>query len=205
MEHQIDVKLGREPSLWDDKSYRELGYAMGNELLAGAFVSPPNVREAWSTFISPHTIAGYAPESKSWGELEKHTAAIVGYKVNIEEGKEYTVIALHYAEPDGAARNADEFGLRLNTAQIHFYGTQESFHSPLFSEYCEQLDLRADRYSEFSVLVAECRAYGEDEYIYTRFMSNRSLWSSILSSHSLHFLIPDINNLGNFFRVNGVD
>ena len=84
MEHQIDVHQGREPSLWDEKQYRELAQAVGDELLAGAFVIPENVLTNWTTLEYSQTvgITGYAPEADGWESLKAYSVAIVGYSVS---------------------------------------------------------------------------------------------------------------------------
>ena len=68
MQSQIEIHQGAQPSLWDEKPYRELAQAMGSGLLAGAFVSPSNVQDVWSTFeynLSPERLPGFAPGSES--------------------------------------------------------------------------------------------------------------------------------------------
>ena len=147
IQSQIEIHQGAQPSLSGEDPYRELAQAMGSELLGGAFVSPSNVQNVWSTFeysLSPERLPGFAPESESWGTLDEYTLAIVGY--GVRDGKEATTFALHYANPDGAASNAAELELRLRTAQVYLYNrstnvpqhSDESFHYPLTGN-CERL------------------------------------------------------------------
>ena len=122
IQSQIEIHQGAQPSLSGEDPYRELAQVMGSELLGGAFVSPSNVQNVWSTFeysLSPERLPGFAPGSESWGTLDEYTLAIVGY--GVRDGKEATTFALHYANPDGAASNAAELELRLRTAQVYLY------------------------------------------------------------------------------------
>lgn len=204
MQSQIDVYRGTQPSLWDEKPYRELAQAIGSELLAGAFVTSSNVRELWSTFdynLSPRRLPGFAPGSESWGTLEEYSLAIVGYRVM--DDKEYSTIALHYADPDGAERNATEFEHRLKTAQLYLYnagvnvpvGSDESFHYPPIASICERLEVETVEYAEFSVLVADCEARADDaELDGFNGLSATTLWKQVLYFGTLHFLVPDFKD-----------
>lgn len=196
MPHQIEVHQGIQPSLWDVKPYRELAQVMGNELIAGAFITPSNVIDAWSKVrytVSPHRNLGYAPELRNWGTLDEHTLAIVGY--GVLDDKERIIVALHYADPGKAERNASEMELRLRTLQFHLFGYQdnsrdESLHYPSFTTSCEPFEIRDIRHSDFSVLVAYCtssdRKYNSPA---------RNLWRRILEYHTVDFLIPDTSRI----------
>ena len=195
MERQIDVHRGRLPSLWDNKPYKELAQAVGDELLAGAFATPANIRARWAEQNYSQTvgIAGYAPEAGDWGTLDAYSVAVVGYRVH--NGQEETMIALHYADPDAAARNAAELELRWNTAQLHIYmnpgfDREETLHYPSLAAFCAPFETRALKYADFSILTATCPASDFNDY--GSGMSGRSLWLSLLRNHTLHFLIPDI-------------
>ena len=204
MQSQIDVYQGTQPSLWDEKSYRELAQAIGSELLAGAFVTSSDVRELWSTFdynLSPSRLPGFAPGSGSWGTLEEYSLAIVGYRVI--DDKEYSIIALHYADPGGAERNAAELEQRLKTARLYLYnagvnvpaGSDESFHYPPIASICERLEVEAVEYAEFSVLVADCEARVDDaEVDGFNGLSATMLWEHVLYFGTLHFLVPDVKD-----------
>ena len=201
MESQIDVEQGRQRSLGDEKPYRELAQAVGSDIVAGAFITPANVRELWSTFsydFSPHRLPGFAPGSGSWGTLGDYSLAIVGYSKR--DGKEYTTFALHYEDPDAAKRNAAEFDLRLRTAQLYLYndssnvpkGNDESFHYPPLANFCENLETEAVEHSEFSALVADCEAPREDDDVDgINGLTARRMWSHVLTFNTLHFLVPD--------------
>ena len=203
MESQIDVQQGRQRSLWDEKPFRELAQAVGSDIFAGAFITPENVQELWSTFaynFSPHRLPGFAPGSGTWRTLGIYSLAIVGY--GARDGKEYTTFALHYEDPDAAKRNAAELELRLRTAQLYLYndsfnvpkGNDESFHYPPLANFCEHLnvEVRFVVHSEYSVLVANCEAPHEDDDVDgTNGLNARRMWSHVLMFNTLHFLVPD--------------
>ena len=201
MERQIDVQQGRQRSLWDEKPYIELAQAVGSDIVAGAFITPANVQELWSTFdynFSPHRLPGFAPGAGAWGTLGDYSLVIVGY--GARDGKEYTTFALHYEDPDAARRNAAELDLRLRTAQLYLYndsfnvpkGNDESFHFPPLANFCEHLEIEAVKQSEFSVLVAECEASREDDDVDgINGLNARRMWSHVLMFNTLHFLVPD--------------
>ena len=211
MESQIDVQQGRKLSLWDEEPYRELAQAVGGDLMAGAFITPANVHELWSTFdynFSPHRLPGFAPGSGSWGTLDDYSLAIVGY--GARDGKEYTTFALHYEDTEAAERNATELELRLRTAQLYFYndsvnlleGNDESFHYPPLASICENLEVEAVEHSEFSVLVADCEAPHEDADVDAfNGLNARRMWSHVLMFGALHFLVSDVQEDRPWWRI----
>lgn len=202
MARQIEVHQGIMPSLWDKKHYRELAQAMGNEMIAGAFITPENVRSSWTDVlytVNPHRTPAYAPESENWGVLSDYNSAIVGYSVR--EDVEYNTIAVHYADPDEANRNASELNLRLNTARFHLFSAsgsdgEESIHHPPIATFCRAIDVNALRYAEFSVLVADCAmSISAGGSIETALLTSRGLWNNMLFFRTLHFLVPDVRRL----------
>ena len=204
MQSQINIHKGAQASLWDEEAYREIAQAMGSRLLAGAFVSPSNVQDAWSTFdynLSPHAFPGFAPGSASWEDLDEYSVALIGY--GAREGREYSTLALHYGDSKGAERNAAEFARRLRTAQIYLYndgsnvpqGNDETIHHPPLASVCASLDVEAIEYSEFSVLVADCEAPDEANDLATiGGLTASGMWSHVLYFGNLHFLVPGVGN-----------
>ena len=111
-------------------------------------------------------------------------------------GQESTKIALHYDDPDSAARNASQFELRLNIAQLHIYvnpgdDREETLHYPSFTGFCVPFETTALRYADFSILLATCPASDFDAY--GSGISGGGFWRSLLENHTLHFLIPGID------------
>ncbi len=201
MEHQIEVHQGSQPNLRDEAPYRELAQVMGNELLAGAFVAPEYIRHSWSDVqftTNPHRLPAYAPESEAWGVLEDYTVAIIGY--GVRDGVEYNTFALHYSDPDKAERNADEFKLRLSAMQIHLFSSlddahDQSFRYPSIAKFCETIEVRALRYTRFSVLVADCPIPSTNDHASVDLLTARGLWNYILFFQTLHFLVPDLSHI----------
>ena len=213
MESQIDVEQERQRSLWDEEPYRELAQAVGSDIVAGAFVTPANAQELWSTFgynFSPHRLPGFAPGSDSWGTLGDYSLAIVGY--GIRDQKEYTTFALYYGDPEAAGQNAAELELRLRTAQLYLYndsvnvpkGNDESFHYPPLASFCEQLNvgIKFVMHSDYSVLVADCEAPRENGDVEgINGLTASRMWSHILMFNTLHFLVPDVREDRPWWRI----
>ena len=121
MPETIDVYKGNLPSLYDDQGHRELAQAVGDELLAGAFLQSDYVAGGWNDSglrkqetpvirkeeTPPGKLASY---SKTWGTMEPYTVAVLGY--SLLDGVGRNVIGLHYADREAAGRNAGELTLR---------------------------------------------------------------------------------------------
>ena len=163
----IDVHHGSRPSLYDLEHYRELTQAVGDDLLAGAFVTPELATWIWTDldWKPVERLDQYISGPKAWGDLEPYTVAVVGSA--IQDGETHTMVALHYSDPDGAARNAAELKRRWDSAYFHI-GELTTFSSASkeprprrepFASYCTSLQTRTVVINQASVLVGTCRTF----------------------------------------------
>ena len=197
--HQIDVHMGKRPSLWDDGGHRELAWAVGDEILTGVFLKPEFVAWGWSASgykrdEEPDRLSDYA---NSWGTLDPYSVAIIGSDIRGETA--HTVVALRYSDSEAAGRNAEELKRRWSSAylRIDSSGGSSMGQTPdVFEPYakiCAPLDTRSVVYEKSSVLVASCPS--------TDFVSDvhgttgPTLWRGLVDHHELHFLAPDIAEL----------
>ncbi len=197
----IDVHKGNLPSLHDDRGHRELAQAVGDELLAGAFLKPDFVAGAWNDSglrrveTSPGKFASY---SETWGTMEPYTVAVLGYSVR--DGVERNVIGLHYADREAAGRNADELTLRWNSSYLDIPspggnsrdGTLPDVHQ-LYTDICAPFETRTVEYEKSSVLIGSCVATDLDLIVVGA--GGNQLWWGMIYFHELHLLVPEIGAL----------
>ncbi|MCY4654786.1 MAG: hypothetical protein OXC95_16680 [Dehalococcoidia bacterium] len=199
MPDQIDVHMGKRPSLWDDSGHRELAWAVGDEILTGVFLNPEFVAWGWSDSgykrdEDPDRFSDYA---NSWGKLDPYSVAVIGSDIRGETA--YTVVALRYSDPEAAGRNAEELKRRWNSAYLRIdssggssMGQTPDVFEPC-AKICAPLDTRSVVYDKSSVLAASCPATGFISDVHGA--TGPTLWRGLVERHELHFLVPDIAEL----------
>jgi hypothetical protein len=113
-----------------------------------------------------------------WGNLDIYDLAGIGYQVEGQERK--LVILLHYADKS-AANDIDEIKNRLTQYDI----TTMSFDNPSLSSLFDIGEPEAINYDSDSILKVE---------LVYRPETPSTLWSELVESQDLGFLVPDSSN-----------
>ncbi|MCY4653265.1 MAG: hypothetical protein OXC95_08890, partial [Dehalococcoidia bacterium] len=209
MPQTIDVHRGNLPSLYDDQGHRELAQAVGDELLAGAFLQSNYVAGGWDDSglrkeetpvirkkeTPPGKLASY---SEMWGTMDSYTVAVLGY--SLVDGLGRNVIGLHYADREAAGRNADELTLRWNSSYLDIPSSGGSSRTgplpdvhQLYTDICASFDTRTVEYEKSSVLIGSCAPTDLDLPLVGA--DGDDLWWGMVYFHELHLLVPDPGEL----------
>ena len=191
MPELIDVHKGNLPSLYDDQGHRELAQAVGEELLAGAFLKPDFVAGGWNDAghtkeeTPPGKLASY---SETWGTMEPYTVAVLGYSV--VDGVERNVIGLHYADREAAGRNANALILRWNSSYLELASPSLDYPDvhQLYKDICASFETRTVEYEKSSVLIGSCAPTNLDLPLVGA--DGDDLWWGMVYFHELHLLVP---------------
>ena len=202
IENLIDLQKGKAASLLGSPPHLALSRAAGDGLIGGVFLTPDWIAEhAIGSFrysnrqrCSPTTVGVcewfsdaldmHLTGPDAWGKLSPYNVALLGYRVH--DSAEETVIALHYADPDAARRDADELEKRWNSFNLFV-----ELGVPV-TDSCAPLSATIEEAEDFSVLLATCpviRSVEDDDV----FMPGPDLWIHLFYLGSkLEFLALDL-------------
>ncbi|MCY4654853.1 MAG: hypothetical protein OXC95_17030, partial [Dehalococcoidia bacterium] len=192
----IEVHQGSRLSLYDLKHYRELAQAVGDEALAGAFVAPEFVEWTWTDMgVKPiEHLERYTSGPDAWSDLEPYTVAIVGN--GVRNGVVNTIVALHYSDPSGAERNAQELKRRWDSAKFQAEEVRV-FPPPVkdpFAGICTPLETRTTAVGQSSILIGTCGT-SEHRVVGGPMLDGLHSWYALMEYKELHFLIPNLEEV----------
>jgi hypothetical protein len=210
LEDMIDLQTGEAASLHDSQRHQALAAALGDEVLAGALVTPQWVTEEWQghNIVAIQRVDPYIEGPDKWDNLSDYSAAFIG--LNEHEGADEIVMAFYYPDRETAAKDAPvleerwqsfrfiqnvgrEGGSVLETPTLTPALWDPAPDMTPVTDACAPLSTSVTQLADASVLVATCPVIrNQDDPFLAR---GANLWYWLYSNRWLEILAPNIQEL----------